>query len=86
MYFWGHTRSEEEEEFSHSKRNYHEAKKITEVAKTFCLEGGVSPSKITVLCSYRGQASFYCFFLGGVENSYHFSTVLFGKLKIVSEQ
>jgi len=55
MYFWTHTAREEEDKFSYSKRNHHEAKKITEVAKTFCHEGGVPPSKITVLCSYRGQ-------------------------------
>ncbi|XP_015754366.1 PREDICTED: uncharacterized protein LOC107334006 [Acropora digitifera] len=55
MYFWTHTAREEEDKFSYSKRNSHEAKKITEVAKTFCHEGGVPPSKITVLCSYRGQ-------------------------------
>ena len=55
MYFWTHT--EWESEASHSKRNSHEAKEITRVAEKFCQEGGVHPSKITVLCSYRGQAS-----------------------------
>ncbi|XP_015763067.1 PREDICTED: NFX1-type zinc finger-containing protein 1-like [Acropora digitifera] len=54
MYFWTHTKLEEDK-FSHSKRNSCEAEKITEVAKTFCQEGRVPPSKITVLCSYRGQ-------------------------------
>ena len=29
---------------------------ITEAAKTFCQQG-VHPSRITVLCAYRGQAS-----------------------------
>ncbi|KAK2558264.1 NFX1-type zinc finger-containing protein 1 [Acropora cervicornis] len=62
MYFCTHTEWETEDKFSHSKRNHHEAKKITEVAKTFCHVGGLAPSKITVLCSYRGQASFYLFF------------------------
>ena len=44
---------------SHSKRNSREAKEITEVAKTFLVKGRVLPSKITVLCSYRGQVSLY---------------------------
>ena len=57
MYFWTHTDWEEESKNSHSKRNITEARKITEVAKTFCEKGGVPPSKITVLCSYRGQVS-----------------------------
>jgi len=54
MYFWTHTVWESEPK-GHSKRNSREAREITEVAKTFCKEGGVPPSKITVLCSYRGQ-------------------------------
>ena len=57
MYFWTHTERESESETSHSKRNSHEAKEITRVAKTFCQDDGVPPSKITVLCSYRGQVS-----------------------------
>ena len=57
MFFWSHTVWEDESKESHSKRNSREAKEITEVAKTFCDKGGVLPSKITVLCSYRGQAS-----------------------------
>ncbi|CAH3144169.1 unnamed protein product, partial [Porites lobata] len=55
MYFWTHTKWESEA--SHSKRNSREAEEITRVAKFFCQEGEVHPSKITVLCSYRGQAS-----------------------------
>ena len=55
MYFWTHTKWESDSTASHSKRNSREAREITEVAKTFCEKGGVSPSKITVLCSYRGQ-------------------------------
>ena len=55
MYFWTHTEWESDSKASHSKRNSREAREITEVAKTFCEKGGVSPSKITVLCSYRGQ-------------------------------
>nr|XP_058942771.1 NFX1-type zinc finger-containing protein 1-like [Pocillopora verrucosa] len=57
MYFWTHTSHEDESKNSHSKTNVTEAKKITEVAKTFCEKGGVPPSKITVLCSYRGQVA-----------------------------
>lgn len=56
MYFCEHTSSESASK-DHSKRNRHEAGEITEVAKTFCQEGRVDPSKITVLCAYRGQAS-----------------------------
>ncbi|PFX18911.1 Helicase required for RNAi-mediated heterochromatin assembly 1 [Stylophora pistillata] len=54
IYFWTHTDWEDESKNSHSKRNITEAKKITEVARTF-REREVPPSKITVLCSYRGQ-------------------------------
>jgi len=56
MYFCEHTSSESTSD-DHSKRNPHEAREITEVAKTFCQKGRVDPSKITVLCAYRGQAS-----------------------------
>ncbi len=56
MYFWTHTVWETESRET-TKRNFREAKEITEVAGTFCDKGGVSPSKITVLCSYRGQVS-----------------------------
>jgi len=58
MYFWTHTTWESESSET-SKRNTREAREITEVATTFCVKGGVPPSKITVLCSYRGQASSY---------------------------
>jgi len=54
MYFYTHTAWESESKDT-SKRNTREALEITEVAKTFCLKGKVLPSKITVLCSYRGQ-------------------------------
>lgn len=57
MYFWTHT-SWESELSETSKRNTREAREITKVATTLCVEGGVFPSKITVLCSYRGQASY----------------------------
>ncbi|KAJ7323744.1 NFX1-type zinc finger-containing protein 1 [Desmophyllum pertusum] len=58
MYFYDyHTSYESASKDSHSKRNSHEAREITEVAKNFCQEGRVPPSKIAVLCSYRGQAS-----------------------------
>ena len=57
MYFWTHAKRESESKSSPSKRNSHEAEKITEVAEELCREGGVCPSKITVLCSYRGQVS-----------------------------
>ena len=56
MYFWTHTNWESASS-EPSKRNSREAREITEVAKTFCVKGGVEPLKITVLCSYRGQAS-----------------------------
>ena len=59
MYFWTHTECESESKNSHSKLNKKEAEKITEVAEKFCREGEVLPSKITVLCSYRGQASLH---------------------------
>ncbi|XP_068728425.1 NFX1-type zinc finger-containing protein 1-like [Montipora capricornis] len=54
MYFWTHTAHEKDSPSSHSKLNYCEAGKISEVAKSLCLKG-VPPAKITVLCSYRGQ-------------------------------
>lgn len=57
MFFWTHTDRESDSKNSHSKLNKTEARKITEVAETFCREGEVLPSEITVLCSYRGQAS-----------------------------
>ena len=65
MYFWTHTKWESES-IEHSKRNSREAQEITKVAKTFCQEGGIHPSKITVLCSYRGQVNIYIcvFYLG----------------------
>ena len=56
MYFCRHTSEEKPSKDSHSKRNVHEARMITEAAKTFCQQG-VHPSRITVLCTYRGQAS-----------------------------
>ena len=56
MYFCRHTSEEKPSKDSHSKRNVHEARMITEAAKTFCQQG-VRPSRITVLCAYRGQAS-----------------------------
>ncbi|XP_020632533.1 uncharacterized protein LOC110069360 isoform X2 [Orbicella faveolata] len=56
MYFCEHTSSESTSD-DHSKRNPHEAREITEVAKTFCQKGRVDPSKITVLCAYRGQVT-----------------------------
>ena len=55
MYFWTHTKWESEA--SHSKRNSRQAEEITRVAEFFCQEGEIHPSKITVLYSYRGQAS-----------------------------
>ncbi len=60
MYFWTHTIGESDSKNSHSKLNEAEARKITEVAERLCGEGQVLPSKITVLCSYRGQASLRC--------------------------
>ena len=60
MYFWTHTELESDSKNSHSKFNEEEAKEITKVAEAFCGEGQVSPSGITVLCSYRGQASLHC--------------------------
>ena len=57
MYFWTHTAWESDSKNSHSKLNVEEAKEITKVAEVFCREGQVLPSRITVLCSYRGQAS-----------------------------
>ena len=57
MYFWTHTEPESESKASHSKRNTYEAEEITRVAQIFCQDGGISPSRITVLCSYRGQVS-----------------------------
>ena len=57
MYFWTHEELESDSKNSHSKLNEEEAIKITGVAETFCREGQVKPSSITVLCSYRGQAS-----------------------------
>ncbi|XP_078352981.1 NFX1-type zinc finger-containing protein 1-like isoform X1 [Oculina patagonica] len=54
MYFWTHTVWETESRET-TKRNFREAKEITEVAGTFCDKGGVLPKDITVLCSYRGQ-------------------------------
>ena len=63
MYFCEHTSSESTSK-DHSKRNSHEAREITEVAKTFCQAGRVDPSRITVLCAYRGQASVWCYALG----------------------
>ena len=56
MYFFEHTSSESKSK-DHSYRNPHEAREITRVLKTFCEKGRVDPSKITVLCAYRGQAS-----------------------------
>ena len=56
MYFCSHKSLESASE-DHSKRNSHEAREITKVAETFCQKGRVHPSKITVLCAYRGQAS-----------------------------
>ncbi|XP_078352980.1 uncharacterized protein LOC144637775 isoform X2 [Oculina patagonica] len=57
MYFWTHTIGESDSKNSHSKLNEAEARKITEVAERLCGEGQVLPSKITVLCSYRGQVT-----------------------------
>ena len=59
MYFWTHTELESDSKNSHSKLNVEEAKEITKVAELFCGEGGVDPETITVLCSYRGQASLH---------------------------
>lgn len=59
MYFWTHKELESDSKNSHSKLNEEEAKKITQVAETFCREGQVDPWSITVLCSYRGQASLH---------------------------
>ena len=56
MYFCEHTSSERASK-DHSKRNPDEAREITSVVKTFCEKGRVDPSRITVLCAYRGQAS-----------------------------
>ncbi|XP_078352990.1 NFX1-type zinc finger-containing protein 1-like [Oculina patagonica] len=56
MFFCYHT-SFESASKDHSKRNSHEAREITKVAERFCQEGRVLPSRITVLCAYRGQVT-----------------------------
>ena len=57
MYFIDHTNPESNAQGSHSKRNTYEARKIFEALQYLVCENNVPASKITVLCSYRGQAS-----------------------------
>lgn len=54
MYFIDHTHYESGAPGTYSKRNEYEAKEIVKAVQYLC-DQGVPPSKITVLCSYRGQ-------------------------------
>ena len=56
LYFIDHTNPESDAQGSYSKRNTEEAKKIVQAIR-YLSANGVRASQVTVLCSYRGQAS-----------------------------